>query len=59
MKPRWLYPFDPKKTSYNGLFFLPGGERLQVAMMSGQFQVPVGYSEQLTSRLLELPLLER
>ena len=27
MEPQWLYPFDPLKTSYNGLFFLPGGQR--------------------------------
>ena len=33
--------------------------RLRVAMMSGQLEIPVGYSEQLTSRLMELPLLDR
>lgn len=33
--------------------------RLQVAMMSGQLEIPVGYSEKLAARLLELPLLNR
>ena len=27
LQPKWLYPFDPLKTSQNGLFYLPGGKR--------------------------------
>ena len=27
LQPKWLYPFDPLKTSQKGLFYLPGGKR--------------------------------
>ena len=27
IEPQWLYPFDPLKTSQNGLFYLPSGKR--------------------------------
>lgn len=59
LEPQWLFPFDPLKTSYNGLFFLPGGQRLTVPMMTAQLNVPVGYSQDLEARILELPLTAR
>jgi len=59
IQPQWLFPFDPLKTSYTGLFFLPGGQRLTVPMMTAQLNVPLGYSQDLEARILELPLTSR
>lgn len=59
LQPKWLYPFDPLKTSQNGLFYLPGGKRVEVPMMQAQLELPMGYSEELEARTLELPLSER
>jgi len=59
LRTRWLYPFDAGDTFDKGLFFSPDNERLEVPTMSGKFRLPIGYSQAMECRVLELPFSQR
>jgi len=59
LESRWLHPFDPNETFDKGLFFLQNNERLEVPMMSGRFELPLGYSRELECRVLEVPFTQK
>ena len=46
--PQWLYPFDPDKTSRNGLFFLTGGGRSVDVFWSGGATLGQAVMEMMT-----------
>jgi len=59
LQSRLLNPFDPEQTFDKGIFFLQNGRRLEVPMMAGKFDLPMGYSPELECRVLEIPFTQR
>ncbi|CAB3369776.1 Hypothetical predicted protein [Cloeon dipterum] len=59
MRARWLFSFDEAHTFAKGLFYINSQRRFEIPMMIGKFKLPLGYSQDLECRVLEIPFKDR
>ncbi|XP_046406653.1 leukocyte elastase inhibitor-like [Ischnura elegans] len=59
MRARWLLRFEESHTFAKGLFYTHAQRRFEIPMMIGKFKLPLGYSQDLECRVLEIPFKER